>query len=92
MVEILLGLLGLYLAIGVGVGIPFVFRGVNQIDPAAKEGTWGFRLLILPGSVALWPLILGRWRAASGQPPMEQTPHKIRAVELKRAEEGGAEG
>ena len=36
-------------------GLLFVTRGVGRVDPAAASGTWGFRVLILPGAAALWP-------------------------------------
>lgn len=50
-----------YGALGMVVAVPMVLRGVNRLDPAAAEGTWGFRLLALPGVMALWPLVLARW-------------------------------
>ena len=52
--------LTVYVALGVAFGVPFVVWGVKRIDPAASEGTWGFRLLILRGCAALWPLLLPR--------------------------------
>ena len=64
-----------YLLVGVLFAIPFVTRGVGRIDPDAREGTVGFRLLILPGAAALWPLLLGRWLRAS-PPPEERSPHR----------------
>lgn len=74
----LVALLGLYVLAGLLVGIPFVLRGVQRIDPVAGESTRGFRLIILPGVVALWPLILRRWRAGS-LPPEEKTAHRCAA-------------
>jgi len=59
-------ILGLYLLVGLLFAVPFVLRGVNRIDPVARKGTWGFRLIILPGVVALWPLLLNRWRRGQG--------------------------
>jgi len=55
---------GLYLATGVAVGIPFVLRGVDRVDAGAKASPWGFRVLILPCAVALWPAVLRWWVAA----------------------------
>ena len=66
----LVGLAGVYTLVGVFVAVPFVFSGVSKIDASAREGTLGFRLLILPGTVALWPLVLRRWRG--GTPPPEE--------------------
>ena len=46
----------LYVVAGILFGIPFVFVWIGRLDPAAKAGSWGFRLAILPGVVALWPV------------------------------------
>jgi len=64
-----------YAAIGLVVAIPFVSRGVNRIDPDAREGTWGFRLLMIPGTVTFWPLLLRRWWTGA-PPPDERSPHR----------------
>jgi len=72
-------LLVIYVALGLLVGIPFVLRGVNRVDPVAAGGTWGFRLIILPGVVALWPLLLRRWIAGAG-PPVERNAHRLGAT------------
>lgn len=53
-----------YLLIGVVFALVFVFKGAGAIDPSAREGSLGFRLLILPGTAALWPLMAKRWLAA----------------------------
>ena len=58
--------LGIYGAAGVVFALPFVLKGAGAIDPAAKGGAWGFRLLTFPGVVALWPLMLVKWRRAAG--------------------------
>jgi len=64
-----------YCAVGILLAIPFILRGVNRIDPLADQGTLGFRLLIFPASVALWPLLIRRWRRGNG-PPEEHNPHR----------------
>ncbi len=69
-------LLGVYAALGLIFAIAFVIRGVGRIDPAAQDGTWGFRLLILPGTVALWPLLARRWFGGITSPPEECNPHR----------------
>ncbi len=56
--------LGVYLAVGLVIAIPFVARGVNCVDPAAAHAPARFRLLILPGCAALWPLMLVKWLRA----------------------------
>jgi hypothetical protein len=50
-----------YLLIGCIVGVPFVAVGVGRVDASAHGASLGFRLLILPGVVALWPLIVVKW-------------------------------
>jgi len=71
----LVALLGLYALAGAAFAVPFLLRGVRRIDPVADGSTWGFRAIVLPGVVALWPLLLLRWlRGAS--PPEEATAHR----------------
>ena len=72
-------LLGAYAGAGLLFAMPFVLRGVDRIDPAAREGTWGFRLLLIPGVVALWPLLARRWWSGRGEPPEERNPHRLAA-------------
>jgi len=56
---ILLYSLGLYVAIGVVTAIAFVTFGVTQVTPFSM--TLGARILLLPGTIALWPYVLVRW-------------------------------
>jgi hypothetical protein len=63
--TLLVTLGGVYALVGVLVLLPFLLRGAGTLDPAARRGTLGFRALIVPGAVALWPLVLVRWRQAS---------------------------
>lgn len=67
-----------YLLSGVAVALPFAFKAVNRLDGFAVEGSLGFRLAILPGAVALWPVVLARW-VSGGQPRPEANAHR-RAV------------
>ena len=62
--EVVLWGVGLYLVIGLAVGVAFISRGVERVDAAVIGASWAFRLLILPGSAALWPLIVRRWLQA----------------------------
>jgi len=72
--------LQLYMAVGFVFAVAFVLFGVQRIDPAARGGTWGFRLMILPGAAALWPLMLRRW-ALGLPPPEERTAHRRAAAD-----------
>jgi hypothetical protein len=72
----LLTALGLYAAFGLVFAIAFAGRGVDAIDPGAHGATRGFRMLIVPGAAALWPLLLRRWLRGSSAPPIEHNPHR----------------
>ncbi|MEM7385991.1 MAG: hypothetical protein AAF514_13710 [Verrucomicrobiota bacterium] len=71
----ILSLVGFYAVIGLIFGLAFVLLGVKRIDPAAEGGTWGFKLLILPGCLVFWPLLLIRWVRKS-PPPEEGSIHR----------------
>jgi hypothetical protein len=68
-----------YAAIGIVFALAFVTLGVQRVDPAARTGTIGFRILILPGAAAFWPLLLKRWAMGSKAPPGETNAHRRRA-------------
>jgi hypothetical protein len=57
-------LAGAYVTAGLVFAAAFVTWGVQRVDPAAKGAPLEFRLLILPGCAALWPLLLRRWMRA----------------------------
>jgi hypothetical protein len=57
----------LYAAAGAVFAVVFLLFGVTRVDDGAKGASLGFRLLIIPGLIALWPLMLIRW-IAGGQP------------------------
>ncbi len=55
-----------YASVGTLVALAFLAFGLARIDPGAR-GAYGFRPLLLPGLVLLWPLVLWRWwRLARG--------------------------
>lgn len=65
-----------YLLVGILFAFAFVAKGAGKIDPVAKHGTWGFRVLIFPGVVAFWPLLLSRWVRGVTHPPPECNAHR----------------
>ncbi len=80
-VEWLLATVGIYGLIGLVFGLWFVVRGVGRVDLVARDGSRGFRILILPGVAAFWPLFV--WRLVRGieSPPDERNAHRDRAME-----------
>ena len=68
-------LMGAYLACGLLFAIPFALVGVKKIDSHAAHGSWGFRLLLIPGTMAFWPLLLRRWATGANAPPEECNAH-----------------
>lgn len=65
-----------YALIGSIFAIAFALFGVERIDPSAKGSPLFFRLLIIPGAAALWPLLLKRWLSGTSHPPIETNPHR----------------
>ena len=61
MAEALVIVAAVYALLGVLFAVPFVLKGAGRIDAAAEDGSIGFRVLIFPGAVAFWPLLLRRW-------------------------------
>jgi hypothetical protein len=65
--RVLVLVLEVYAALGLVFALPFAWRLVERLDPAARGAPLGFRLLIVPGSAALWPwLALRLARAGRG--------------------------
>jgi hypothetical protein len=78
-----LTMLGAYLACGLVFAIPFALLGVKRIDPHAAHGSWGFRLIVIPGAMVFWPLLLRRWAIGVKRPPEETNAHR-RAARIRR--------
>lgn len=66
-ISTLLGLGG-YFALGLLIGLVCVLGAIGRIDPAATTMPFRARLLVLPGMIALWPLILVRLINGKGPP------------------------
>jgi hypothetical protein len=79
-ITVILIAIAIYLAAGFVFSIPFVIRGVTQIDEGATGSKWGFRLIIIPGTIVFWPVLLKKWMKAVKE---LRTPH----AESKREEQ-----
>jgi hypothetical protein len=69
--------LTVYAGLGVVFAVPFVGFGVQRLDSEAQGSGIGFRLLILPGLAAFWPIFLYRWTQGIVEPPIEKNPHRL---------------
>jgi len=65
--------LGIYAAIGFLFSLAFIAAGISRVDPQAMGAGIFFRLLVFPGCVAFWPLLLRRWLSGKSEPPAEST-------------------
>lgn len=77
----------IYIVMGLAFALAVVIfsaGGIGRIDPAAKDSPVGFRLLILPGVAAFWPLLLKRWWNGRAHPPGESNPHRKAVQEVKQ--------
>ena len=78
--------LAAYGTLGLLFAVVFHRRGLARLDAGAHGAGWGFRLLITPGLVALWPLLARRWQRMArgelflGQPDAPIPPQRLRAV------------
>jgi hypothetical protein len=66
-VELMTWVLLIYAVAGLEFAVIFVAWGVNTIDPASRGASIGFRLIIIPGVVALWPCLAWRWARPLGR-------------------------
>lgn len=48
----------LYLGLGLIWSLYFVFIGVNKLDADMKSASLSMRLILIPGSIGLWPLLM----------------------------------
>ena len=71
-------LLEAYTLVGFLFGVLFVPRAAARMDPGLTHAPITVRLLILPGVIALWPLLAVRW-ARGASAPVERNPHRDRA-------------
>lgn len=53
--------LSAYAAAGLVFALPLLAWGLPRIDAATRGASLLFRLIILPGTVALWPVMLRHW-------------------------------
>ena len=65
MVEVILIIVAIYLLLGVFFVIPFLVKGLTKVDAGAHRGTIGFKIIIIPGVIVFWPVLLSKWMKAN---------------------------
>jgi len=61
LLQILLILVALYLTCGFVFMIPFIIKGVDVVDEGARGSGIGFRIIIIPGVIVFWVVLLKKW-------------------------------
>jgi hypothetical protein len=51
-------LVAIYFALGLLFAIPFLTRWIRQLDEGSHGAGWGFKIIILPGTIVFWPVLL----------------------------------
>ena len=67
--QFIVDAVAVYLGIGAIFAIAFVSRWAGRVDPRAAHGTLGFRVLIVPGVTALWPMFAVRLMRGANEVP-----------------------
>lgn len=65
-----------YAAAGLLFALCFVAIGISRVDHEAEGSSLGFRLIILPGVIAFWPLLAIRWVGERREPPSQKDSHR----------------
>jgi hypothetical protein len=60
-IELLFRIIAIYLISGFVFAIAFIFKGVDQVDEGAHGSSIGFKIIIIPGTIVFWPLLLKKW-------------------------------
>ena len=60
-VAIIFYIVTIYLVVGFLFMIPFIIKGVNKIDEDAPGSSIGFRIIIIPGVIVFWIVLLRKW-------------------------------
>ena len=71
-----------YFFAGLIFAVPFLLLGVQRMDSDATGWKIGFRLMILPGVCAFWPLFAVRW-VRGKRTPTERNAHRQAATPVE---------
>lgn len=59
-INIFLITLSIYFGVGVIFGVYFLIKGAIKIDPLLGHSKWSVRLLLFPGTIAMWPILVSK--------------------------------
>ena len=60
-VQVIFIIAALYFFAGALFAIFFLAKGIEKVDPTAHGSGLGFRIIIVPGVITLWPVLLIKW-------------------------------
>jgi hypothetical protein len=61
MIEMVMIIVAIYLVMGILFVIPFLVKGITKVDEGAHGGSFGFKMIIIPGVIVFWPVLLRKW-------------------------------
>ena len=65
LIEVILIVVAFYLVLGILFVVPFLIKGLTKVDESAHGGTIGFKIIIIPGVIIFWPVLLNKWIKAN---------------------------
>ena len=60
-VSIILFIILIYLIAGALFVIPFLYKGIHVTDESVHGSSIGFYIIIIPGVIVFWPILLKKW-------------------------------
>jgi len=60
-VQVIIWIVEIYILCGILFAVPFIIKGVAVVDEGTHGTKLGFRLIIIPGTITFWPLLLSKW-------------------------------
>jgi hypothetical protein len=61
-----------YVVAGIIFTIFFQIKGLSKIDEGVHGSTIGFRIIIIPGCIVFWPVLLRKWLMISNNPSVSE--------------------
>ena len=64
-INFIFGIAAFYFCCGFVFALAFIFKGAEVVDEGAHESGIGFKIIIIPGIMVFWPMLLNKWIKAS---------------------------